>query len=75
MKKVASIVFNLSDFPITGPMESLLNRGLSFVPIPKKLNITQLKTDIDKYTRTRLWKHYWFENGDSITQDSYQNLT
>ena len=70
MKKVSSLVFNLSDFPITGAMESLLNHGLSFVPIPKKLNITQLKTDLDKYTRTMLWKQFWFGNEENPTQNS-----
>ena len=75
LKKVSSLVFNLSDFPIIGPMESLLNRGLSFVPIPKKLNITQLKTDLDRYTRTMLWKEFWFENDEDTTQSSTQNTS
>ena len=62
MKKMSSIVFNLSDYPLTSSMESLLSHGLTFVPTPGKLNISQLKSDIDKYTRKCLWKHYWFEN-------------
>ena len=56
-------------------MESLLNHGLSFVAIPIKLNITQLKTDIDKYTRTMLWKYFWFETEDNVKQSSSQNTT
>ena len=36
------------------------------------MNITQLKTDIDKFSRYILWKHSWFEN-ESTTQSSTQN--
>ena len=52
MKKCSSLVHNLSDFQLTKPMDTLLSKGLSFVPTTDKLNVTQLKTDIDKYTRT-----------------------
>ena len=52
MKKCSSLVHNLSDFQVTKPMDTLLSKGLSIVPTPDKLNVTQLKTDIDKYTRT-----------------------
>ena len=79
MKRITSLVCNLSDFPVTGSMESLLNHGLSFVPVPKKLNITQLKADIDKYSRSMLWKHFWFENKEDMTQSfslpSTQDIT
>ena len=51
MKQATSLVVNYSDFPVTEPMKTLLNKGLSFVPTPEKLNITQLKADIDKYSR------------------------
>ena len=62
MRKISSLVFNLSDFPISKNMENLLNHGLSFVPIPDKLNITQVKTDLNKYERSMLWQEFWFEN-------------
>ena len=79
MKKMSSIVFNLSDYPLTSSMESLLSHGLTFVPTPGKLNISQLKSDIDKYTRKCLWKHYWFENdlnrGENISDDIVQHIS
>ena len=53
-KEAMKKVFNLSDFPLTRHMESLLNHGLSFVPVPDKLNITQLKTELDRYERSML---------------------
>ena len=73
MKNAPILISNLSDFPINGPMESLLNYGLSFVPIPKSLIITELKTDIDKYTRAMLWKYFWFENENDTTQNTTQS--
>ena len=66
MKRVSSLVFNLSDFPITTHMQNLLNHGLSFVPIPDKLNITQVKTELNRYERSMLWKDFWFENEPNI---------
>ena len=62
MKKISTLVFNLSDFQMTKHMENLLNHGLSFVPVPNKLNITQIKTELDRYERSILWKDFWFEN-------------
>ena len=39
-------------------MEDLLNKGLGFVPIPQKLNKTQVHAEIDKFERTIKWKEH-----------------
>ena len=47
-------------------MDKLLNRGLNFSPSPRKVNITELLVDIDKFIRTHLWKEFFFLNEPSI---------
>ena len=61
MKKPLDIVHNLSDFELTEPMKSLLNRGLGFVPTPKTINISQTLADLDKYKRRVKWAEFFFE--------------
>ena len=59
-RKIESIVFNLSDIPLTTAMEKVLNRGLSFAPTPEKLDVTLLKSDLAKHSRKILWKYELF---------------
>ena len=40
-------------------MENLLNRGLNFVVLPEKLNLTQVLVDFRKFERTMLWTEFW----------------
>ena len=67
MKKVEStkrnldLVHNFSDFVLTAPMISLLNRGPSFVPTTKNVNISQIQAELDRYERSMLWSEYYFE--------------
>ena len=56
-RRIESIVFNLSDIPLTPAMESLLNRGLSFCPMPEKIDITLLKSELEQHSRKLLWKY------------------
>ena len=59
-KQKLNLVVNLSDMVITEPMKSLLNRGLSFVPTPSNIDISQIKAQINKYERTVIWKEHHF---------------
>ena len=59
-KQKLNLVVNLSDMVITEPMKSLLNRGLSFVPTPSNIDISQVKAQINKYERTVIWKEHHF---------------
>ena len=60
--KGVCLYFNYSNLEITQSMDKLLNRGLNFSPTPRKVNVTELLIDIDKFIRTHLWKEYFFLN-------------
>ena len=42
-------------------MRTLLNRGLSFVPVPGEVNKSGLIADISRYERSMKWRDYFFE--------------
>ena len=56
-----NIVFNYSDIELTEPMNRLLNRGLNFSILPKKLDITQVRVDYKRFKRAAIWQE--FNNG------------
>ena len=60
-KRNLDLVHNFSDFELSAPMISLLNRGPSFVPTPKNLNISQIMAELERYKRSMLWSEYFFE--------------
>ena len=41
-------------------MEDLLNRGLNFSILPKKLDIIQVLVDFTYFEHTMIWKEFWF---------------
>ena len=55
-----SIVFNESKIELTEPMLKLLNRGLNFIVLPYKLDITQTLVEFDRFERSIIWYEYWF---------------
>ena len=55
-----SIVFNESKIELTEPMLKLLNRGLNFIVLPYKLDITQTLVEFDRFERSIIWHEYWF---------------
>ena len=61
-------------------MESLLNKGLNFSILPKKLDLTQVLVDLKKFKRSTLWKEYWSgrqdkeERKDPIFKSTKTNL-
>ena len=67
-RKQINLVKNLSDYPMTNDMFSLLNRGLSFVITPSYANKTEVKADIQSYQRTLRWKEFHY--GESLSEDS-----
>ena len=58
--KNESVVFNYSDVVLTEPMERLLNRGLNFSILPKKLDLTQVLTDYKRFERSAIWHEFWY---------------
>ncbi len=58
--KKESVVFNYSDMVLTEPMERLLNRGLNFSILPKKMDLTQVLTDFKRFERSVIWHEFWY---------------
>ena len=73
-RKIESIVFNLSDIPLTTAMEKVLNRGLSFAPTPEKLDITLLKSDLAKHSRKILWKYELFGKDIQVDPNAVKDV-
>ena len=57
--KQNSAVFNYSNIELTEAMNNLLNRGLNFAILPKKLDITQVLVDFERFKRSTLWHEYF----------------
>ena len=60
-----SLVYNYSSIILTEAMESLLNRGLNFAILPKKLDITQVLVDFRKFERSVTWKEYFYNQEEN----------
>ena len=68
-KQRINVVFNYSSENLTNDMESVLNKGLNFSPIPEKLDITQLFVDIQRFERTMIWQEFWYGRDESEYQE------
>ena len=53
-------MFNESKIELTEPMLNLLNRGLNFIILPYKLDITQTLVDFKRFERSIIWHEFWF---------------
>ena len=58
-------------------MERLLNKGLNFSILPKKMDLTQVYVDFKKFKRSAIWKEFWFgkDNEESKKQIFKTNKT
>ena len=50
-------------------MKTLLNRGLNFSILPKKLDITQVFVDYEHFERSVLWKEFHFGKDNQETYE------
>ena len=55
-----SVIFNESSLVLTKAMENLLNRGLNFSILPKKLDLTQVLVDFRRFERSLIWHEFWY---------------
>ena len=55
-RKTGNLVTNYSKTPLTEDMENLLNRGLSFSIMPKKVNTTNIHAGFEKLSLSMQWK-------------------
>ena len=65
-KQQISVVFNYSDIELTKDMEDLLNRGLNFSILSKKLDNTQLQADYKRFERSVIWQEYFFNYEEDV---------
>ena len=70
-KHPQNLVHNLSSLELTTSMNSMLNRGLGFCPMPNTVNISGLQAEVDKYSRNIKWKEFFFEK----EEENFTNVT
>ena len=49
-------------------MESLLNKGMGFVPVTSKVNISQIAADHKHFTRNMTWVEYRFDKDEDDSE-------
>lgn len=59
------LVINYSDIELSKDMISLLNRGLNFAIIPKKVNTTDVHAGFEKLSRSMKWKEAKYKEDDN----------
>ena len=67
-KPLQNLVINYSDHELTTDQQSLLNKHLSFVPVPEKVNLTQLEYDYKRFSRSMRWREYWQKNNEESNE-------
>ena len=56
-------------------MERLLNKGLNFSILPKKMDLTQVYVDFKKFKRSAIWKEFWFgKDNEDLMRENNKNL-
>ena len=60
----SSIVFNYSSIELTEDMDKVINKGLNFSILPKKLDMTQVWVDIKRFERSCIWQEFWYGRDD-----------
>jgi hypothetical protein len=60
-----NLCINYSSYQLSPAQQSLLNKHLSFVPIPNKLNKTQVEYDLSRFKRDCRWKEH-FGHSDEV---------
>ena len=61
-------MYNYSSVTLTPGMESLLNKGMGFVPVPSKVNISQIAADHKHFTRNMTWVECWFDKDEDDSE-------
>ena len=55
-----NVVYDYSSIELNAAMDRVLNRGLNFCILPKRLDLTQVLVDFRRFKRTMVWKKFWF---------------
>ena len=59
-KESVNVVFNYSSVVLTKSMQEVLNLGLNFAVLPKKLDITQVLSDFKRFERNMIWREFFY---------------
>ena len=51
---------------LTEPMQEVLNLGLNFAILPKKLDITQVLSDFKRFERNMIWREYFYGKDNEV---------
>lgn len=49
-------------------MEKVLNRGLNFSILPRKLDLTQVLVDFKRFERSVIWQEFWYGRDQNTTE-------
>ena len=60
-------VINLSQTPLSHDESSVLARGLTFCPTPRRINWTELSADVNDFTRRMRLTEYFHDNNNHPT--------
>ena len=69
MKGKVQLWSNYSHHVLTKAQADFLNLGLNFVPIPTKVNRTEVEASFQHYDRSMKWKEYWHREDDESSQE------
>ena len=58
-RKMPQLFKNYSEVTITDEEASVLNKGLNFCPMRKKVNKTDVEVAFQRYARSCRWKEFW----------------
>ena len=58
-KSINNLFINFSSVTLSEPQQSLLNKHVSFVPLPDRVNTTQINYDISRFSRSLRWREYF----------------
>ena len=64
---VINSVINLSQTPLSHDESSVLARGLTFCPTPRRINWTELSADVNDFTRRMRLTEYFHDNNNHPT--------
>ena len=55
-------------------MTNVLNKGLNFSVLPKKIDNTQVLAEYKRFERTMTWKEYWFDEDDNSVDTKKESI-
>ena len=75
-RKRLNLVTNYSKTTLSEEEESVLNKGLNFCPMRKKVNRTDIEVSYQRYARSCRWREFWFsqDEGEDFVEEETPNI-